>query len=67
MPRQKGVTVHQVIAMLEDDDFKCADIFITPPCDPNCSNKDSEDEDEGTGHNLTHRQLGSEALASVTR
>lgn len=68
MPRQKGFTVHQVLAMLEDDnEFTRADIFITPPCDTNCSDEDSGDEDEGTSHNLTHRQLEAEAVATVTR
>jgi len=43
MPRQKGFTVHQVLAMLEDDnEFTRADIFITPPCDTNCSDEDSD-------------------------
>ena len=54
--------------MLEDDDdFTRADVFITPPCDPNCSDEDSGDEDEGTCHNLTRRQLAAEAVATVTR
>lgn len=61
---QKRFTVHQV---LEDDDFTWADIFITPPSDSNCSDEDSCGEDKGTCHNLTHRQLGAEAVATVKR
>ena len=68
MPRKKGFTVHQVITMLEDDDFFTrADIFITPPADPNCSDEDSGDEAEGTFNNLTSRQLQAEAVATVKR
>jgi len=67
MPRPKVFTVHQVLAMLEDDDFTRADIFITLPIDANCSDEDSGDEAEGTCHNLTRRQLEAEAVATVKR
>jgi hypothetical protein len=53
--------------MLEDDDFTHADIFITPPNDPNCSDEDSGDENEGTCNNLTRRQLDAEAVATIKR
>jgi len=68
MPRKKGFTVHQVIAMLEvDDDFTCAFIFITPPADANCSDEGSGDEDGGIVNNLTHRQREADAMATVKR
>ena len=68
MPRKKGITVHQVMTKLEDDDlFTRADIFITPPADPNCSDEDSGDEVDETFNSLTRRQLEAEAMATVKR
>ena len=65
MPRCRGFTTHQVLSMLEDDsEMNGADIFISPPLDPDCSDEDSGDECEGTVDNLTRRQL--EATAEVT-
>ena len=52
--------------MLEDDtSMTDADIYITPPLDPNCSDEDSGGEDEGTMSNLTLQQLQAEAEVTV--
>jgi len=66
MPRRRTYTVHQVLCMLEDDtSVTDADIYITPPLDPNCSDEDSGGEDEGTMSNLTCQQLQAEAEVTV--
>jgi len=52
--------------MLEDDaSMTEADIYITPPLDPACSDEDSGGEDEGTVSNLTRQQLEAEAEVTV--
>ena len=61
-------TTHEVISMLEDDDeFTEADIYVTPPNDPMCSDEDSGDEENMTVNNLSHRQLKAEAEVTVKR
>jgi DNA excision repair protein ERCC-6 len=66
-------SVHQVLSILEDDsDFfanaSSADIFISPPTDPTCSDEDSGDEDTGGSYNnLTSKQLLAEADVSVRK
>src|SRR6266536_686488 len=64
----KKYSVHEVLSILEAEDFFTrADIFITPPLDPNCSDEDSGDEDGGVQgfNNLTRRQLEAEAEVSI--
>ncbi len=64
MPSKK-LNVHEVLCMLEDEDFFNADIFITPPNDPTQSDEDSADEEESdTGNKFTVHQL--EATAEVS-
>ena len=64
--RVKGYTVHEVIALLEaEPDFTEANIYITPPTNPDNSDEDSGDEELMTVDNLSSRQLEAEAEATV--
>lgn len=64
----KYYKLHEVIAMIEDDE-ECiaADIFITPPVGPIQSDEDSGDEGKMSLDNLTHRQLESLTEATAQR
>lgn len=55
--------LHEVIAMLEeDDDYTAADVYITPPDDFQLSEEDSADEDQPQSVNhLSGQQLAAEA------
>ena len=67
MPRAKGLSVHDVLTILENDrDFWDASIYICPPDDPNCSDADSGDEELGTIHNLSRCQLQADGEATLT-
>jgi len=66
MPRTKGLSVNDVLTILENDkDFWDANIYICPPNDPNCSDADSGDEDLGTIHNLSRCQLEADGEATL--
>jgi len=66
MPRRKGLSVHDVLTILENDkDFWDANIYVCPPNDPNCSDADSGDEECGTIDNLSRHQLEAEGEATL--
>jgi hypothetical protein len=66
MPRPRPYKVHKVLAMLEDDsEFDSAPIYISPPVDPDCSDKDSGNDEYGTVDNFTTRQLEAEAEVTI--
>lgn len=68
MPPKKWFKLHEVLAMLEDDpEFTEATMYITPPADPNCSDEDSGDEDQGTANNFTRRQLEAETEVTIRK
>lgn len=58
-------TAHEVLAMLEDEDFTTADVYLAPP--DGDSDGDSADEEGGTFDNLTANQLNAEAEVVVHR
>lgn len=60
-------TTEELIALVEDEDFWQADIFITPPDDGQESAEDSGDDDECNDVNkLSGRQLMAQAEAKIT-
>jgi hypothetical protein len=59
------LTVDEVLAQLEDEEFWQADIYITPPNNGTATDEDSADEDGGTVNNLSGKQLDSSAVATV--
>ena len=61
---KKFYTVNEALALISDecDDVVAAEIFIAPPDNLRCSDKDSGNEDSGgIVDNLTHRQQRAEA------
>lgn len=54
-------TAHEVLAMLEDEDFTSADVYLAPP--DGDSDGGSADEEGGTFDNLAPKQLNAEAEA----
>ena len=64
--RAMRYTVHEVVSLLEaEPDFTEANIYITPPTNPNKSDEDSGDEELMTVDNLSNRQLEAEVEATV--
>lgn len=69
--RTKKFKVHEVLALLEDDEDQLhnatsADIFICPPNDVSCSDEDSGDDDSGGSYNnLSGQQLQADAVLTV--
>ncbi|XP_044729481.1 piggyBac transposable element-derived protein 3-like [Chrysoperla carnea] len=62
MSSRKGLNVHEIISILEDDSLTIsADIFITPPGNDDLSDEDSGSEDVVEISNLSRRQLLAEA------
>ena len=67
MSRSRSIqySVYEMLSIIEDNpEVTRADVFISPPDDPNCSDEDSGDEDLGNVNNLTRRQV--EAKAECT-